>query len=125
MLRGALARLGQVEEHALLVVVAALHLVSVHHHGGHAGDQVDALVQDILQTQVLGVLIVGVQAQHATLQLIHNVGRGGIHGVHKALRQGAVLCQDLTEIVQLLLGGQGLPNSSSQITSSNTKRSLR
>ena len=45
----ALAGLGQVEEHALLIVVAALHLVSVHHHGGHAGDQVDTLVQDVLK----------------------------------------------------------------------------
>ena len=32
-----------------LIVVAALHLVSVHHHGGHAGDQIDALAQDVLQ----------------------------------------------------------------------------
>ena len=45
----ALAGLGQVEEHALFIVVATLHLVSVHHHGGHAGNQVDALVQDVLK----------------------------------------------------------------------------
>ena len=94
------------EEHTLLVVVAAFHLISVHHHGGHAGDQVDALVQDIFQGQVLGVLVVGVQAQHTTLQLIHNVGGGGIHGIHKALWQGTVLCQDLAKIIQLLLGRQ-------------------
>ena len=65
-----------------------------------------ALVQDVFQAQVLGVLVVGVQAQHATLQLIHNVGGGGIHGIHKALRQSAMLGQDLAEIVQLFLGGQ-------------------
>ena len=106
MLRRALAGLGQVEEHALLIVVAALHLVCVHHHGGHAGDQIDALVQDILQAQILGVLIIRVKAQHAALQLIHDIGRGGVHGVHEAFRQGAVLCQDLTEIVQLLPVGQ-------------------
>ena len=106
MLCGALARLGQMEEHTLLVVVAALHLVGVHHHGGHAGDQVDALVQDIFQAQVLGVLVVGIQAQHTTLQLIHNVGGGGIHGIHKALRQSAMLGQDLAEIIQLLPGRQ-------------------
>lgn len=48
---------GHVEEHTLLVI-AALHLVSVRHHGGHTGDPVDALVQDILQRQILGVLVV-------------------------------------------------------------------
>ena len=106
MLRRALAGLGQMEEHALLIVVAALHLVCVHHHGGHAGDQIDTLVQDILQAQILGVLIIRVKAQHAALQLIHDIGRGGVHGVHEAFRQGAVLCQDLTEIVQLLPVGQ-------------------
>ena len=58
------------------IAVAALHLVSVHHHGGHAGDQIDALAQDVLQTQILGVLIVRVKAQHAALQLIHDIGRG-------------------------------------------------
>ena len=102
----ALAGLGHVEEHALLVIIAALHLVSVHHHGGHAGDQVDALVQDILQRQVLGMLVVGIQAQHAPLHLVHNIGRRSIHGIHKTIGQGAVLCQQLAEIVQLLLGGQ-------------------
>ena len=102
----ALAGLGQVEEHTLFIVVAALHLVSVHHHGGHAGDQIDTLAQDVLQTQILGVLIIRVKAQHAALQLIHDIGRGGVHGVHEAFRQGAVLCQDLTEIVQLLPVGQ-------------------
>ena len=102
----ALAGLGQMEEHALLIIIAALHLVSVHHHGGHAGDQVDALVQNVLQAQVFRVLIVGVQAQHTALQLVHHVGRRGVHGVHEAFRQGAVLGQDIAEIVQLFPGGQ-------------------
>jgi len=106
VLRGALAGLGHVEEHALLIIIAALHLVSVHHHGGHTGDQIDALVQDILQRQILGMLVVGIQAQHAPLHLVHNIGRRSIHGIHKAIGQGAVLCQQLTELVQLLLGGQ-------------------
>ena len=52
------------------------------------------------------MLIIRVKAQHAALQLIHDIGRGGVHGVHEAFRQGAVLCQDLTEIVQLLPVGQ-------------------
>ena len=52
------------------------------------------------------MLVVGVQAQHAALQLIHNVGGGSIHGIHKALWQGTVLCQDLAEVIQLFPGGQ-------------------
>ena len=87
----ALAGLGQVEEHALLIVVAALHLVSVHHHGGHTGDQVDALIQDVLKAQILSAVVVGVQAQHTALQLVHDIGRGGVHSVHKAVRQCAGL----------------------------------
>ena len=102
----ALAGLGQVEEHALLVVIAALHLVGVHHHGGHTGDEVDALVQDVLKAQILGVLVVGIQAQHAALHLVHHVGRGGVHGIHEAVGQGPVLGQQLTELVQLALVGQ-------------------
>ena len=56
VLRGALAGLGHVEEHTLLVIIAALHLISVHHHGGHTGNQIDALVQDILQRQILSLI---------------------------------------------------------------------
>ena len=106
VLRRALAGLGQMEEHALLIVIAALHLVGVDHHGGHACNEVDALVQDVLQAQVLGVLIVGIQTQHTTLQLVHHVGRRRVHGVHEAIGQCAVLGQQRTEIVQLGLGGQ-------------------
>lgn len=95
VLRGALAGLGHVEEHTLLVIIAALHLISVHHHGGHTGNQIDALVQDILQRQILGMLVIGIQAQHAPLHLVHNIGRRSIHGIHKAIGQGAVLCQQL------------------------------
>ena len=87
----ALAGLGQVEEHTLFIVVTALHLVSVHHHGGHTGDQVDALIQDVLKAQILSAVVVGVQAQHAALQLVHDIGRGSVHGVHKAVRQCAGL----------------------------------
>ena len=59
-----------------------------------------------LEELILGAVVVGVQAQHAALQLVHNIGRGGVHGVHKTVRQGAGFCQDLAEIVQLLPGGQ-------------------
>ena len=94
------------EEHALLVVHPALHLVGVDHHGGHAADQGDALVQQVLQAEVLGVVVVGVHPQHTALHLVHDVGRGRVHGVHKAVGQGAVLGQDLAEAVQLGLVGQ-------------------
>ena len=52
------------------------------------------------------MLIVGVQAQHTALHLVHDVGRGGIHGIHETVGQGPVLGQQLAEIVQLLLRGQ-------------------
>ena len=106
VLCGAVAGLGQMEEHTLLVVEPALHLVGVDHHGGHTADQGDALVQQVLQAQVLRVLVVGVHAQHTALHLVHDVGRGCVHGVHEAVGQGPVLGQDVAERVQLRLGGQ-------------------
>ena len=36
-------------------------------------------------------VVVGVQAQRAALQLVHDIGRGRVHGVHKAVRQCAGL----------------------------------
>ena len=52
------------------------------------------------------MLIVGIQAQHTALHLVHHVGRRRVHGVHEAIGQCAVLGQQRTEIVQLGLGGQ-------------------
>ena len=41
-----------------------------------------------------------------TMHLVHDVGRGGVHGVHKALGQVPVFGQDLPEVFQLLFVGQ-------------------
>ena len=109
MLGGALAGDGHVEEHALVVVDTPLDLPGVHHDGGQPGDEADGLLQQVLQAQVLGVLVVAVHGQHATGQLVHDVGAGGLHDhvLGKAVGQGAVAVQDLAELLQFRRGGQG------------------
>ena len=109
MLRRALALGGQVEVHAGPVIDAALDLVGVDHHRGQLGDQVDALAQDVGQAVVLGVLVVAVHGQHASRHLVHQVRRRRVqdHVVGKALRQLAVVLQQLAELSVLLLRGQG------------------
>ena len=104
----ALSRGGQVEVHAVAVVDAALDLVSVHHHGGQLGDQVDALPQDVGQAQVLGVFIVAVHGQHASRHLVHQVGRRRVqdHIVGKAAGQFAVVLQQFAELGILVPCGQ-------------------
>ena len=99
---------GQVEVHAVAVVDAALDLVSVHHHGGQLGDQVDALPQDVGQAQVLGVFIVAVHGQHASRHLVHQVGRRRVqdHIVGKAAGQFTVVLQQFAELGILVPCGQ-------------------
>ena len=108
MLGRALPLGGKVEVHTRPVIDTALDLISVDHHRGQLGNQVDALAQDVGQAVVLGVLIVTVHGQHAARHLVHQVGGRGVqnHIVGKALGQLTVVLQQLAEFGILLLRGQ-------------------
>ena len=108
MLGRALAGHRQVQVHALLVVHALFHLICVHHHAGHGGNQRDALTHDVGQRQLVGVVVVRIQRQHAARHLVHDIGAGRFHNhvFHKVFRQFAELFQRVAKAHKLAFCGQ-------------------
>ena len=108
MLRRALSRLRQVQVHALAVVHAPFDLVRVHHDGGQAGDERDALRKDIRQRLLFRVVVIGIQRQNAARHLVHDIRRRRLHDhvLGKVLGQLAVSLQHLLERSQLVRRGQ-------------------
>ena len=108
MLRRALAGHGQVQVHALLVVHALFHLIGVYHHAGHGGNERNALAHDIGQRQLVRVIVVRIQRQHAARHFVHDIGAGRLHNhvFHKIFRQLAELLQRAAKACKLALRGQ-------------------
>ena len=88
--------------------VVALHGVGVGHDRGEVADELHGLQQHIVDGRVVRVGIVGVQAQHAAGQLVHDAAAGMAHdhALGESLRQLPGLVHDLVKVDQLALGGQ-------------------
>ena len=88
--------------------IVALHRVGVGHDRGEAAHQLDGLQQHVFHRGVVGIIVIGVQRQHAAGQLVHDVPAGMAHDhvLGKALRQFPGPLHDLVEVLQLRPGGQ-------------------
>ena len=75
---GVHALLGEVQIQTLVVEEMLLGLEGVAHNGGETGDEQDATFHQRFQLGVVRVVVVRIESQHATAQLIHDVGAGGL-----------------------------------------------
>ena len=88
--------------------VVPLHRVGVGYDGREIADELHRLQKHVVNGRVVRVGIVGVQAQHAARQLVHDVVAGVAHdhALGEPLRQLPRLVHDLVEVGQLASGGQ-------------------
>ena len=86
----------------------AFHRVGVRHDGGEAADQFDGLAHDVLHRDIVRAVVVGVEHQHAALQLVHNASGRGLqdHILKETVRQLPRGGQNGIEALKLLLRGQ-------------------
>ena len=75
---------------------------------GKARHQLHRLEQDVVQRGVVGILVVGIQGQHAPGQLVHDAPAGVLHDhvLGKPSRQLPGPVHDLVEAGQLFPGGE-------------------
>ena len=108
VLRRGQLRHREMDMQGVAVEVVALHRVGIGHNGREIANELDGLQQHIVDGGVVRVRIVGIQAQHAAGQFVHDIVAGvpHDHALGKALGQLAGLVHDLVEVGQLALGGQ-------------------
>ncbi len=99
---------GEMDVQRVALEVVPLDGISVGYNAGKGSDELHRLEQDVVQRGVVGVLVVGVQRQHAAGQLVHDVPAGVLHDhvFRKAVGQLSCAVHDLVEAVQLTVGGQ-------------------
>ena len=107
-LGGGVVGLVGVEKHALLVKMTPLHLIGVRHDGGHPRDEGQTLAHVVFQRLIIGIVVVGIQCQHRTSQLVHDIlgRRLDNHILGEILGQFPVLVEDLADPIVLTPVGQ-------------------
>ena len=108
VLRRGQLRHREVDVQGVAVEVVPLHRVGVGYDGREIADELHRLQKHVVNGRVVRVGIVGVQAQHAARQLVHDVVAGVAHdhALGEPLRQLPRLVHDLVEVGQLASGGQ-------------------
>ena len=83
------------EKQTFMIVIALFYLIGIDHNCRNARNEFNGLANDIFQRHVLRQLVVAVQRQHASGQLVHNIRRRRLddHILYKALGQLAVLLE--------------------------------
>ena len=90
-----------------------------------AADELQALTHHVLQADIIGLRIVGVERQDGAGQLIHNVGAGRTedHIFCETIRQAHVLGHNIFKKSQLLAGGE-IAKKQQEADLSKTKAAL-
>ena len=88
--------------------IVALDRIGIGHDRGEAANQLDRLQQDIFHRSIIGIIVIGVQRQYASGQLVHNVPAGMAHDhvLGKTVRQLSGPLHDLVKVIQLRFRGQ-------------------
>ena len=102
------ARLGAVQIQTVVIKIVALDNVSVRNDDGETGDQLDGLAHHVFHGQTVRIGVAGVERQHRTPQLVHDVVAGIFedHVLSEVLRQRGVGVQNGVEHLILLARGE-------------------
>ena len=102
VLRRGKLRLWLVDDKAVIIIIMAVGLVSVNRQKREPCDQLKRLPQDVGKRNVICVIVIGIQRQHAPGQCDHHICTGRLHDniTHKAGRQRTVVRQQRGEIKQ-------------------------
>ena len=103
-LRRGVVRIKRMKKHALLIIMTALHLIGIRHDSRKACNQLHRLAHIVLQRDIVRIVVVRIQSQHGTRQLIHNIARRRFddHILSEILRQFAIAVQHGGKTVKLI-----------------------
>lgn len=98
----------RMDVHALMIIMPAFDLIGIAHNGWKLGNELDGLPQNIFNGDIIRLLVIGIEGQHAARQLIHDIRRGRLHNhiLNKIFRELAALGQGLRKGCELRLRGQ-------------------
>ena len=85
--------------------IVIVGMIAVHGKHRKNSDQVQALTEYVRQRDIIRVLVIVVQRQNTSRKRIHHILRRGLHNdiPYKILRQGTLVCQKDTEVIQFFL----------------------
>ena len=97
-----------VKEHAFLIKMTALYLISIGHDGWKPGDQGNALPHVIFEREIVRIVVIRIETQYGTGQLVHNIlGRRLDNQIlGEIFRQFPVVIQQAANTVKLSAIGQ-------------------
>ena len=103
ILRSRKRRVRRIDEQVLAPAVI-VRVESIHHQHRELADQIQALAQHVRNRGVVRLVIVGIQLQDASGNVIHHILAGRLHNdiPEKIGRQHPALCQHHLKILQLL-----------------------
>ncbi len=98
---------GPVDVEAFVVIVVPLHGEGVGHDDGNHRDEPQRLLKLAFHIAGLRGVVIGVEGQDGTAQLVHHVPGGAAedHIFREVVGQGPVGGHDLVKLLQLLFGG--------------------
>ena len=97
-----------VKVHTFAVILHALDLIGVAGKQGHLRHDLQALAQDVVKADVVGLVIKGIQHEDAARELVHHIHGSVFHQnvLNEIRRELTRIAQRLLEQVQLVGGGQ-------------------
>ena len=108
VLCGAEVIVGVMEGQGLIEEGVAVDRVGLGRNDGKPRHDLNGLAEHIVQGDLVGVIVVGVEGQHRALELVHDGAGGRLHDdvLSEAGGQTAEGRQEVVELSQLLLGGK-------------------
>ena len=96
------------QEHGIIIKVAAFCLICVRNDNRELGHQADALTHDVLDRGFIRIRIIGIQCQRCACQLVHDVAarRTHDHILGEVVRQGTLQTNGMLKFRQLTAARQ-------------------
>ena len=92
------------DEETLGVEVVTLCLIPIGYHSWKSSDELKALPQDVFDSYVVGIGIVGVAYQNAASKLVYDIPAGSFenHVLYKSVRECSVSTEECSKLLELL-----------------------
>lgn len=97
--------LRRMDNQAFVLVIIAVRLKAVDRQYREQGNQLQALAQHVRNGGILRILVIGIKRQHASCHRVHDILTRRFHNniAHKACRQRAVIVEQGSKFLELLL----------------------
>ena len=101
ILRSGKRRVRRVYVQALSLVVMIICLVAVYRQHWEQGDQLQALTQNIRDTDIISTVVIGIKRQNTARKRVHHITARRFHNniTHKACRKGPVTRQKIRKVL--------------------------